>query len=1088
MEVAGQWRREWAGTAEYGKVTEGGVTRRVARAMEVLQANGPGSHVRVMRAAYHSSAGPGIPASSYMLHSSRRVLSSGFNFLDSQSFPTITKPLELSSTPLELAADSNLETTNYKVTEPDDSEISEPSKWKGAASGSSIRLPSEESSSTDNASIIDLDVQSPHKNINRKYSYDSESSDIQYHKTNKSRASPLLDPPVTLSTLKYKSLLNGSNDWNNRRKSYSFEDTCPLNETILHENDTLAMESSTDSGICKSSERVNDHADEINTYSAFMERKDKKQNNQDETFKDWLSKNRPSMLYKGTQLKPCKEYDTVMDENMGNNITLQSSGKVSITVPITIEKEDNVSSNDDGERKVKRVEFCKTELHFAAESGKVNIIATDEKPPPSNDFRKRRSAFVPIKSTFEKPITLFGEKPDVSATINPDFLICNNSEIGEFEELENTAATKSILKNKIPKPKPYLLGENMPFGITDNLSNKDRLSSNVSVPTGVSLINRQLQSEKIYNNQTNVDFSREVNTSYTSNSFRAINKGSSRYNSSTISKNTSEYETSEPVLKREPPISSPGSSMNNKLHILQMSPIPKPKTRQLRDSDLTYFGIDDKTRNKSRPKFTENSLTTQIDEINNIFKSVKLIKQISSSACNSEAESDDMAEYQNIPFKTNLAPVPTPRPRSKYDKSKETESITVLQPIIEKSDPPLNVHHESRRSKIRKQVDLNSDKNRSRSEPAKSHRHEPLARNKQEYYSHSTRKNSPPPRLKQNREIGRKRNESPGNKPTPKTSTSEDEIPHYVNIKIKAETNNCTQDSERQVQLEQRRNTSKINVTTHRKQHKLDETNLQCAQKSNEKYIAKIPKSVTENQTHSLQKKQEESSIKKHQPRRTKKLVTPEHSLNYQTDNQNGNNHDSNKILTETECKSDSVSSTKMRQQNRSRPSHDQPSKPEKTHAEIKNDITNNINTNNETKKDTSKYRTRQSSQDKVNKESSRANHKSDVKSSNVYNTKLINNTEGNSPDKNLSPKKGSHKTPKRSEYVINYDDKKGTVSSICKIKSGHNSSKRKIVSSENNKETPKEYKTINKHLDKTPLRNAASRSTMEPKWTELRK
>lgn len=55
------------------QVTEGGVTRRVARAMEVLHASGPGARVRVMRAAYHSSAGPGAPAESFMLHSSRRV-------------------------------------------------------------------------------------------------------------------------------------------------------------------------------------------------------------------------------------------------------------------------------------------------------------------------------------------------------------------------------------------------------------------------------------------------------------------------------------------------------------------------------------------------------------------------------------------------------------------------------------------------------------------------------------------------------------------------------------------------------------------------------------------------------------------------------------------------------------------------------------------------------------------------------------------------------------------------------------------------------------------------------------------------------
>ncbi|XP_066998146.2 uncharacterized protein [Anabrus simplex] len=41
-------------------------------------------------------------------------------------------------------------------------------------------------------------------------------------------------------------------------------------------------------------------------------------------------------------------------------------------------------------KKQKKVEFCKTEVHFAAESGRFNIVETDEKPPPSNMFRRRR--------------------------------------------------------------------------------------------------------------------------------------------------------------------------------------------------------------------------------------------------------------------------------------------------------------------------------------------------------------------------------------------------------------------------------------------------------------------------------------------------------------------------------------------------------------------------------------------------------------------------------------------------------------------------------------------------------------------------
>lgn len=425
--------------------------------------------------------------------------------------------------PLDSTPEYNTDTENYKVTEPDDYEISEPSKWKSSTGGNSIRMPSEESSSTDNASIIDLDSRR-HRNVFRKHSYDSENSDVPLSRKSNSRLSPLLDAPVALSTLKYKSLLNGSNDWTNRRKSYSFEDTSPLNETITHSNDTLAMESSTDSGICKSTEIVNEPDDK------FIDRKDKKCfDSHEETFKDWLFKNRPtSSFYKGHHSKPRREHGVVIEEPLENSITLQSKGKVTITVPVKLETDEEYQyrknqASEDADRKVKKVGFCKTELHFAAETGKVNIIATDDKPPPTNDFRKRRSAFVPIHGNFEKPITLFGETNKGFPEIKPsEFLPIFNNESSEIDE--NTAATKSILKNRIPKPKPYLLGENMVFGSSDDdvvNKNDDTSFSNV-VPTAVSLINRQLQERRYSNETTSSDTDIGI---IRNNAFRTTNTG-----------------------------------------------------------------------------------------------------------------------------------------------------------------------------------------------------------------------------------------------------------------------------------------------------------------------------------------------------------------------------------------------------------------------------------------------------------------------------------------------------------------------------------------------------------------------------------
>lgn len=155
-------------------------------------------------------------------------------------------------------------------------------------------------------------------------------------------------------------------------------------------------------------------------------------------------------------------------------------------------------------RRTKKVEFCKTEVHFAAESGKVNIVATDEKPPPTQNFRRRRRNSGPIleeinktglsvlhfgDSCYEK--NLFGmvgdhENQNVSEatqlgafgivtvnTVNNNINNNNNNEITEEEKKELTDnEIKGILKNKMIKPKPYHLGDEVPL-VTNNNNFED---------------------------------------------------------------------------------------------------------------------------------------------------------------------------------------------------------------------------------------------------------------------------------------------------------------------------------------------------------------------------------------------------------------------------------------------------------------------------------------------------------------------------------------------------------------------------------------------------------------------------------------
>uniref|UniRef100_A0A2A4JNN4 DUF4739 domain-containing protein n=1 Tax=Heliothis virescens TaxID=7102 RepID=A0A2A4JNN4_HELVI len=1035
MEVADQWRREWAGTAEYGKVTEGGVTRRIARAMEVLHASGPGARVRVMRAAYHSSAAPGAPASSFMLHSSRRVISSGFNLLESPSSPM--KPLEISSTPFESSPEPNTE--NYKVTEPDDFEISEPSKWRGSTKGSAIRMPSEESSSTDNASIIDLDARLG-RNLHRKYSYDSECSDI-HSSRNTSRNSPLLDTPVTLSTLKYKSLLNSSNEWNTRRKSYSFEDTSPLNETITHSNDTLAMESSTDSGICKSTEIVNDQMDDY-AHTKHFSRDERKTHNNEESFRDWLSKNRPTSHYRGTKFKTYREHDIVLEEPLENNITLQSTGKVSITLPVTVETDSDEYNKkhqvtEDGDRKVKRVEFCKTEVHFAAESGKVNIIATDEKPLPSTDFRKRRSAFVPMKDMIEKPITLFGEKSDFSTPngVGTPFIL-SSSEFGESDE--NTAATKSILKNKIPKPKPYLLGENMAFGTSDGLLSKD--SPNDCVLSAVSLVNKQLQSEKRYNSEVKSIFTGAAEDPVVKpNVLRTIKAGPTKLDSFKQEKQVVTHikinKASEETLQ----------DVKNKFNNVQVSPAErKPKTRQLRDSELTYFGVDS---GKTDSYSNRNSMKSTLKHSDNesIFQSVKLIQQVSNSVCNSELDSDESPEYQNIPLNINYAPVPTPRLRSKYeDKPNEINEIQVLKPIIEKESQVKTDVSYTRRSRSRRQDEVTA---RSISAPPKSLKRDSTERSHKRE-DQSTRSSRV---TKDNR-----KHDTEKILPTKERKLSDDTDRIYVNLNDHIHKSNTLE----------KREIHKLKINSlnsrHTKSHKCNNEMISdtpsSSLNSSDRRKERRSDSGTDSSLrtkHSIHKDTiSRSAYKDTLSRRAQKIDKPHNSSDKQEKIKEDRKEDKLNITKEPRKHSESKSSRekkstteKLDHRSRSlqRPTSNVPQAESKETSKDRNrravekadhKYEGSLNENHAVHSG----RKRNTSRDKATKETVKASQKQES----IYTAQIpAIQLKGND-------KEGTKLSATRSntrKYVINYDDKNGTVSSVCEIQPSLGTPRRKKTS-----------------------------------------
>ncbi|KAG5891382.1 hypothetical protein JTB14_020111 [Gonioctena quinquepunctata] len=347
---------------------------------------------------------------------------------------------------------------------------------------------------------------------------------------------------------------NRNEDWYNRRKSYGFEQVHHHNSSsnsISHKDKNL-IESSTDSGICRSTEIVvvpssakknglmenephssNEHSDTDRKYdldsrnhngthfgqvkkvtNTFIEEDmnayHSKPSNGGWTkySSDWsnlkpdiksttitipISKNNNIVdLSWNDSDKEIKRHSIAVDESKyvtNNNNDSNKYRRTSLALNDQFSRPDDDDSNT---RRTKKVEFCKTEVHFAAESGKVNIVATDEKPPPTQNFRRRRRNSGPTVEDFNKnglPVLHFGDSSyekimfGISDETDLDLIDENpqstvssfglvtvnttkhvNTDTTEDDKKELTEnEIKGILKNKPVKPKPYHLGETIPF-------------------------------------------------------------------------------------------------------------------------------------------------------------------------------------------------------------------------------------------------------------------------------------------------------------------------------------------------------------------------------------------------------------------------------------------------------------------------------------------------------------------------------------------------------------------------------------------------------------------------------------------------
>lgn len=316
------------------------------------------------------------------------------------------------------------------------------------------------------------------------------SPSVEMHKFQKSDSNSSVGSNSTTSN-------NIRNEW--RRKSYGFEKMTPPPETTM----SHCMESSTDSGIGRSGGDLHGttttnapkngtivHISNpvVDNYSSYRS-----------SFRNSLSGNVVNNNNNNRLDNPKRHSIAVVDDRkyLSENVK-ESSGKAQASVngfnvifnstttngnnslavtnatnpPTTAAAVHNQPPQS--QQHSKRVEFCKTEVHFAPESGRVNIVETDGKPPPTNNFRRRRSSTSFSSSSSSSATSSIG-----GATSSAESSSYESAEHGDETkavmdaiklssgggvESRNEEEVRGILKNKPVKPKPYHLGENCADG------------------------------------------------------------------------------------------------------------------------------------------------------------------------------------------------------------------------------------------------------------------------------------------------------------------------------------------------------------------------------------------------------------------------------------------------------------------------------------------------------------------------------------------------------------------------------------------------------------------------------------------------
>lgn len=199
-----------------------------------------------------------------------------------------------------------------------------------------------------------------------------------------------------------------SSEWHLRRKSYGFEKMSPPEDKSI-----FRVDASTDSGLGRSGEQLGNWSPTERSGASVPQQP----HNGGGTIIHFGRAVKPVQISPSpTEGELSKRHSIAVEETWRD---LRKTSQVHVNGETVTSSSTTTSSSFNNHLQrgsaQKRVEFCKTEVHFAAESGRVNIVETDGKPPPTQNFRRRRrTASGPLQSLVKSASTVSGSNDSVT--------------------------------------------------------------------------------------------------------------------------------------------------------------------------------------------------------------------------------------------------------------------------------------------------------------------------------------------------------------------------------------------------------------------------------------------------------------------------------------------------------------------------------------------------------------------------------------------------------------------------------------------------------------------------------------------------